>query len=255
MLADFAIVDATTIRALSDECHIEVDGRAFAIGPLVETLIFRRRSLKHGGRINLSLLGSVGEAFRRLPQGLTWAVSLKEDVGILRIQHGKPTEHDELQAHQFLLKLLQNASAAGMPKQAAQALSGAAGELIDNIKEHAGPGENALAAFAAQKGSLWLTVGDAGLGMLPTYVHYPEVKSAKEALRMAVVEHCSSTGDPERGMGFRKLLRSLSSLDASLRVRTGDASLECEGSAGARPWVSREQVQLVGCVVSAHLRW
>lgn len=232
-----------------------MDARALAIGPLVETLIFRRRSLQHGGRITLSLPGGAADAIRQLPSGLTWAMALAEGVGILRIQHGKPTEHDELQAHQFLLKLLQNASAAGMPKRAAQALSGAAGELIDNIKEHAGPGKNALAAFAAEKGSLWLTVGDAGLGMLPTYVHYPAVRSAKDALRMAVVEHCSSTGDPERGMGFRKLLRSLGSLDASLRVRTGDASLECEGSAGARPWISREQVQLVGCVVSAHLRW
>jgi len=255
MLTDFAIADSTTLQCLRGGSEVVIGGDALSLGPLVETLMFRRRSIRPGLRLKISIPQEIGSALRQLPEGRTWSFGRGGAVGVLRAQHGKPSEEDELESQRFLLALLRSATSAGMPRPAAQAIAGAAGELLDNIAQHAGPGEDALAAFSAEAGSLWLSVGDAGQGMLPTYSQYPAVTTAKEALHMAVVEHRSSTGEPQRGQGFRDLLRALGSLDASLRVRTGDASLECEGPASARPWVSREQVQLLGCVVSAHLRW
>lgn len=255
MLTDFAIADSTTLQCLRGVSEVVIGGDALALGPLVETLMFRRRSISPSLRLKVSVPPEVGSALRQLPADRTWSFRQSGAVGVLRAQHGTPSEADELESQRFLLALLRAATSAGMPRPAAQAIAGAAGELLDNITQHAGTGEDALAAFSTEAGSLWLSVGDAGQGMLPTYSKYPVVTSAKDALQMAVVEHRSSTGEPERGQGYRDLLRALGSLDASLRVRTGDASLECEGVAGSRPWVSREQVQLVGCVVSAHLRW
>lgn len=255
MLNDFAIADSATLQCLRGVGEIVVGGDALSLGPLVEILMFRRRSISPGVRIKLAVPKDVGHALRQFPAVRTWSFGQAGGTGVLRAQHGIPSEGDELESQKFLLALLRAAVSAGMPKPAAQALTGAAGELLDNITEHAGPGEDALAAFSVYAGSLWLSVGDSGQGMLSTYSGHPKVTTAKVALRMAVVEHCSSTGDPERGQGFRNLLRALGSLDASVRVRTGDASLECEGTASSRPWVSREQAQLVGCVVSAHLTW
>lgn len=255
MLSDFAIADATTLRCQQRAGETAVGGEALSLGPLVETLMFRRRSTAPGVRLKVTVPNDFGQALRVLPSRPTWYFGQGQRCGVLRVQHGKRSEQDDLESQKFLLACLRAATAAGMPKPAAQALVGAAGELLDNIEQHAGPGKDALAAFDAEDGSLWLSVGDAGQGMLATYAKDADIETARDALRVAVVEHRSSTGEPGRGQGFRDLLRALGSLDASLRVRTGDASLECEGPAGSRAWVTREQVHLAGCVVSAHLRW
>lgn len=255
MLQDFIPTDSASLRCLSGAGEFALDGDGLQLGPLTEMLIFRRRSLRPGVSVRLGACGDLGECLRALPGGQSWAFSQTGAAGVLRIQHGSPSEEDDLVRHQFLLALLRSATDASMPRAAAQALAGAAGEMIDNIEQHAGPGEDALAAFRVTSGALWLVVGDAGKGMLPTYAKFSDVSTAQDALRAAVVEHRSSTGDPVRGQGFRDLLRALQSLDASLRVRTGDASLETEGSAGAQQWALREQVELIGCVVSAHVRW
>lgn len=255
MLQDFIPTDSTSLKCHYGTGEFSLDGRDLQLGPLAEMLIFRRRSLRPAVSVRLGECGDFGECLRAFPGGQNWAFSRVGAVGVLRIQHGRPSEEDDLVRHQFLLALLRSATEATMPKAAAQALAGAAGELIDNIEQHAGSGEDALAAFRVMSGALWLVVGDAGKGMLSTYAGFSDVSTAQDALRAAVVEHRSSTGDPVRGQGFRDLLRALQSLDASLRVRTGDASLETEGTAGAQQWALREQVQLVGCVVSAHVRW
>lgn len=255
MLSDFIKSDVVTLKTLGATAQIEVEGADVELGPLAELLIFRRRSTTADVAVKMRNMGALGEAFRKASKGSRWTYAPAPGVGVLRFQHGSLQDDEELVKHQFVLGLLQGAKAATMPAQSAQALAGAAGELIDNVEQHAGPGQDALAAFQVRPGSMWIVVGDAGQGMLPTYNKFDDVSTTQDALRAAVIEHRSSTGDSQRGLGFKDLMHALRSLDASLRVRTGDASLELEGMADIRQWVLREQVQLAGCVVSAHLRW
>lgn len=255
MLSDFIKSDSVTLQTLTASTEVEIEGADVELGPLAELLIFRRKSMSADVLIKMRNMGSLGNAFRSASSGGGWVYGSAPGAGVLRFQHGKPQDSEEDVKHQFLLGMLQGVRAAAMPEQSAKALAGAAGELIDNVEQHAGSGQDALAAFQVHPGSLWLAIGDAGQGMLSTYRQFEDVSSTQDALRAAVIEHRSSTRDPERGQGFRKLMRALRSLDASLRVRTGDASLELEGMADSSQWILREQVQLVGCVISAHLRW
>lgn len=256
MLADFNRVDHATLRCGADSGEVRIDGGDLMLGPLIELLMFRRKSLYpsvqlrvDGGETNLS------KALRLLPAGTHWAWAKNDSVGVLRLPHSEGTDSDEDVKHAFLLELRKRLGDEGVAIPSAQAIVGATGEMVDNIWQHAGPGLNAIAAYQIQAKSLWISIGDCGRGMLATYETHDDVKTAQDALRAAVREHRSSTGDAGRGQGFRKLLAVLSSMDASLRVRTGDASLETEGLALDGKWTFREQVPLVGCVVSAHLKW
>lgn len=255
MLCDFVHADAVTLKCLAKPGEIVLDGAQLELGPLAELLVFRKRSLPQSSTLRLTSCGPVEAAFRIAHAERSWAYGQTDNVGVLRFRHGSPTEDDDLAKQQFLMALLRGATGAAMPRPSAQALTGAAGELLDNVEQHAGQGDEALATFRIDQGALWLAVGDAGRGMLPTYENFKDILTAKDALHAAVIEHRSSTGNPERGQGFRDLLRALRSLDASLRIRTGDASLETEGLADNHQWISREQVSLGGCVISAHVRW
>jgi len=234
----------------------EVDGSTLQLGPLVELLTFRRRSVPASAELKLQGKGtSLSVALNGMPADAAWAYRTMEAVGALRVQAGHPSNDDDIVQQQFLMDIRKRLELEGVPKSSCQALTGAAGELIDNIGQHAGPQCEALAAFEISAGSFWLTIGDSGIGALATYRAMPEVQSARHALEAAVVEHRSSTGDPTRGLGFKQVLKALRSMDAALRVRSGDASLEIEGVGGSGNWVSREQQHLQGFVVSAHVRW
>lgn len=255
MLSDFHSVDSATLECSSGEGEVTLSADQLPLGPLIEALVFRRRSLTAATRLKVTYSTEISAAVRQFAPGKVWSYAQAKNFGLLKVQHGEASETDGVEQHKFLLGLLSSASTSGMPKKSAQALTGAAGELIDNIAQHAGGGSNALASFSLSQNSLWIAVGDAGQGIFKTYSNFPEIKSNEDALKAAVIVHRSSTGDPQRGAGFKDLLRALGSFDASIRVRTGTASLECEGPAGSRRWLLREQVQLLGCIVSAHLRW
>lgn len=256
MLVDFREADRATLRCLVGTNDVRVDGANFELGPLIELLTFGRRSLQTSVRLIVDdSQTSFSMALRRLPAGPPWAWAISDGVGILRLPHSPGTEYDEDVKHAFLLELRKRLGDENVAVPSAQAIVGATGEMVDNIWQHAGPGQDAIAAFQIQAKSLWISIGDCGRGMLATYEMHEDVKTARDALRVAVREHRSSTRQSGRGQGFRKLLAVLGSMDASLRVRTGDASLETEGLALGGKWTFREQVPLVGCVVSAHLKW
>lgn len=256
MIRGFAASDSVTLRCRKVLGLTEVDTRKLQLGPLVELLSFRRRSVPAGAELKLLGNGTpLSAALKAMPPDTAWAYRISGSVGALRVQAGRPSDGDDIVQQQFLMDIRKQLELDGVSKSSAQALTGAAGELIDNIGQHAGPQCEALAAFEITPGSLWLAVGDSGVGALATYSTMPEVQSARQALEMGVVEHRSSTGDPTRGLGFRQVLGALRSMDAMLRVRSGDASLEIEGVSGSGRWMSREQQHLCGFVVSAHVRW
>jgi hypothetical protein len=256
VIRDFAISDRITLRCSKSSGCTEVDARTLQLGPSIELLAFRRRSIPPGAELKLMGNGtSLSKALKAMPSDTAWAYRTSGSTGALRVQAGRPSDVDDIVQQQFLMDIRKRLEQEGIPRSSAQALTGAAGELIDNIGQHAGTRCEALAAFDITPGNLWLAVGDSGVGALATYRAMPEVQSARQALEVAVVEHRSSTGDPARGLGFRQVLGALRSMDAALRVRSGDASLEIEGIGGSGNWVSREQQQLCGFVVSAHVRW
>lgn len=256
MIKDFAASDRITLRCSKIQGCTEVDARTLHLGPSIELLTFRRRSLPPGAELKLLGNGTpLSIALKAMPSDTAWAYRTSGSIGALRVQAGRPSNADDIVQQQFLMDIRKRLELEGVPKSSAQALTGAAGELIDNIGQHAGPQGEALAAFDITQGSFWLAVGDSGVGALATYSAMREVQSARQALEVAVVEHRSSTGDPARGLGFRRVLGALRSMDAALRVRSGDASLEIEGTGGSGNWMSREQQHLRGFVVSAHVQW
>ena len=256
MIEDFAASDRTALICAHKGGQIELDASALQLGPLVELLSFRQRSLSAETKLRLSGSGSpLYAALKAMPSHSAWAYTESGSIGALRAQPHQPSVEGELCQQRFLLAIRQKLELCGVPLKSSQALAGAAGELIDNIGEHAGDSWQALAAYQIEAGSFWLSVGDSGMGSLASYAKMPDIGTAQDALKAAVITHRSSTGDPERGLGFRQVLHALNAMDASLRIRSDNISLENEGTSGSGTWIFREQVPLRGFVVSAHIRW
>jgi hypothetical protein len=78
---------------------------------------------------------------------------------------------------------------------------------------------------------------------------------AMDALEWAVKEHRSRFNDPKRGLGFSSVLNASRVMDAALRVRSDEGSIEVEGPADTSPWFVRDQSMLSGFVVSLRLAW
>jgi len=160
----------------------------------------------------------------------------------------------------FVLALGQAIRSEGIPVSAVAPICHAAGELVDNVREHAGSSVDSFAAFDVTPGCCWLTIADAGRGVLAGYVlgsaqGADAPSDSGEALDWAVLQHRSRTREPGRGLGYRRLLHALGAMDAAIRVRSDDASLEREGVSSSADWLIREQVSLAGFVVSVGLRW
>jgi hypothetical protein len=201
MNQSFAVSDRTTLRCSQVPGLTEVDVASLELGPLVELWIFRRRSLPEGANLKLRGAGvALSEALKGMPSGSVWAYRKAKGCSVLRVKAGAPSDEDDLVQQQFLLDIRKELERHGAGTSAAQALTGAAGELIDNVGEHAGSDCEALAAFQISSGSMWLSVGDSGKGVLATYNTTPEISSAQDALSAAVLQHRSSTGDPARGL-------------------------------------------------------
>lgn len=255
MIRDYALADRLTLQ-----CHLVrgshvVDASSLPIGPLVELLTFRRSSLDEQTALRIRP-DRPGFRSRRnsLSTSSTLDYSIDDTVGVLSIRPGY-SKDDDLPLQQFLLDIRKRLGAPGVPQASAQALTGAVGELLDNLDEHAGTQWEALAAYDISSNGFWFAVGDSGQGVLATFKSSQDISSSAQALCAAVIEHRSSTGNHARGLGFRKVLDALRSMDAMLRVRSGDASLESEGQGGSGKWISREQVHLRGFVVSVHVKW
>lgn len=147
---------------------------------------------------------------------------------------------------------------AGAATSAALRLSGGLHELLNNVQEHAGNGVDGLGAFEVQERSAWMVVADSGCGVTGGYLASPLLErptDAEMALKWAVIDHRSRTGDAARGTGFQTVIQSVRSLDGSLRVRSDAASIELEQGADRSSFLLREQGNLRGFIVSVLLHW
>jgi hypothetical protein len=250
-----------------DDLTADVEGRAgasfdvasssLALGPLAELLVLRQAWRKEGVEVRLRGHGDGRHA--AISQVTKQAVAASEvgpSFGACSIV-GAGERVEEL-THEFVSSTGRMATDAGMPVEAARLLKGIFGELIDNITDHAGPGARGLAAYELGMRSISLVVADSGRGIVRAYLEtQPELAGlgAMDALEWAVKEHRSRFNDPKRGLGFPSVLNASRVMDAALRVRSDEGSIEVEGPADTSPWFVRDQSMLSGFVVSLRLAW
>jgi hypothetical protein len=146
---------------------------------------------------------------------------------------------------------------AGIPDEAAKAIAGAMGELIDNIRDHSGKPRTGLIGAGSIRNSFEFVAADRGRGALAGYRENPEfaeLRDEGDALTLAVIDHVSRRGrNSGGGTGFRTLIRALASLDASVRVRSGNQALLLDGTAANRTYTLAQKARLQGFVVSARV--
>ncbi len=264
-LSQFHSVDAAALQIeragtdLRPSQVLRISAGELALGPLAEALILKWALRTRGKTLVVAGRSSRENLLRSALGAAGCKFTAAGSVGVLRAAAaGRVAEMEEV--NRFVLALGQAVRAQGMPDGAVGPLCAAAGELVDNIGEHAGSAVDAFAAYEFSRGECWLTVADAGRGILAGYREAGLTGSdtpadAAEALDWAVLQHRSRTMDPARGLGFKRLQAVLRSMDATVRIRSDDASLEIEGAGSSADWLSREQVELRGFVVSAVLAW
>jgi hypothetical protein len=135
---------------------------------------------------------------------------------------------------------------------------GAIGEMVDNVFEHSGRAESGIAAFLATRSYVDIAVADVGFGVLSSLRQNPAyayLSDSGMALSLAIrdgTSRYSTTGDGEgRGHGFSTLFRGLNSLDAEIRLRSGNYALEVGGQGvNERAPTISEKAELTGLVVT-----
>lgn len=243
--------DIAAVLAAQSGQSLRVDASGIALGALLELLMLKRGT---GRAVAVADASSRGRLLRRLLKSSQ--PSLSEGArGVLhrRAGHGADAATNEF-ADTFRAQLV----AAGVVNTAALRLSGALHELLTNVDEHAGDGVDGLGAFEVLGREAWMVVADSGRGVLGGYQASPlgdKPADAEQALKWAVIEHRSRTGDPARGTGFQTVIQSVRSLDGCIRVRSDGASIELEQEADRSRFLLREQGKLRGFVVSVLLRW
>ncbi len=232
---------------------LSVDASDMGLGPLLELLILRRGAncavqVSDGSRRGRLLRRSLKSTRPYLSEGGT---------GILHHRAGGGPEANAA-ANDFADAFRKQLVEAGVVPTAALRLSGGLHELLNNVEEHAGNGVDGIGAFDVQERSAWMVVADSGGGVMGGYRTSPlkeQPMDAEVALKWAVIDHRSRTGDAARGTGFQTVIQSVRSLDGSLRVRSDAASIELEQGADRSSFLLREQGNLRGFVVSVLLHW
>lgn len=258
MLADFdALDDLTGDIEGQVGASIDVATSSLALGPLAELLVLRKSWRNQGVEVRLRGRGDVRhDGFAHVTRQISATSTLSPSFGACSIVGAGDAVEEVI--HEFVSNTGKAATDAGMPADAARLLKGIFGELIDNIRDHAGPLARGLAAYELASGSISLVIADTGRGIVRGYLEtQPELASlgATDALEWAVKEHRSRFKDSGRGLGFSSVLKASRVMDAALRVRSDEGSIEVEGPADTAPWFVKDQSMLSGFVVSLRLSW
>ncbi|MGY3449172.1 ATP-binding protein [Bradyrhizobium sp. USDA 4353] len=133
----------------------------------------------------------------------------------------------------FKLEAHKAALAAGFPSQAVSRLTGAMGEIVDNVIEHSQAASTGFVVFSSRAGVFEFVVADDGVGALASLRSNPEyahLADEGDALQCALTDGESRFGKAaQRGTGFSTLFKSLANMNSSLRFRSGDHALGIQG--------------------------
>jgi len=206
---------------------------AAELGPLVEMLQLARTGLLPMP-LNARWL-SLGESepvFRIAMDGDDqWISPQGGSLGVFKCNATAAT--DEGRWTFFRVKAHKAALAAGLPTPIVHRLMGAMGEILDNVTEHSEEAATGLVVFRSHSGCFEFAVSDGGIGILAslrTNAEYAGLRDEGEALQCALTDGVSRFGKAAgRGTGFSQLFKSLASLNASLRFRSGDHALSING--------------------------
>jgi len=127
----------------------------------------------------------------------------------------------------FLERFKDSLRPRGYSADSAFLLAGALKEMASNAVEHAMASVVPLAAYRVGAEDWEFSVTDVGRGVLASMRSNPEfahIPTAVEALRTALKDGVSSTGQPGRGCGFSTLFKALVDRDCTLRLRSAGAS-------------------------------
>lgn len=176
-----------------------------------------------------------------------WVCPSSGASGVYRTYAAPPTEDTSWIS--FGVAIQQAATYVGFPRKIAAQLTGAIGEMQDNIYEHSRSPQSGVVAFRARRGCLEFVVGDSGVGVLRSITSCPDFKGVNnhgEALQLTLSDGVSRYGRTSgRGLGFRTLFTGLANLGGTLRFRSGDYALTINGQSpsivtaklGKKPWL------------------
>jgi len=186
--------------------------------------------------------------------------SYQSTFGVFPLSQLGSTEQEMEIWDQWRLRFKLAAENSGFPKSFASALTGAMGELQDNVPLHSENVESGLVAFQGGAGIFELVVSDRGIGVLASLrknAEYQHLAHSGEALDVAVADGESRFGkDSGHGYGIGQLYRALASVDGDVRFRSGDHALELSGAGSdsvLRPSLSQKW-ELPGLTISVTCR-
>jgi anti-sigma regulatory factor (Ser/Thr protein kinase) len=128
----------------------------------------------------------------------------------------------------FLQSLQRDLKQHGFPENLSGALTGAMGEMVDNVWQHSQSSLPGLAGYEVVHRHLNFAVADLGVGILQSIRKNPSYRflnSSMEALQKAILRGVSRFRDQGRGYGFSTLLQSVAELWGFTRLRSSEAVL------------------------------
>jgi anti-sigma regulatory factor (Ser/Thr protein kinase) len=139
-----------------------------------------------------------------------------------------PLHSQNWQWTKFLQSLQRDLKRHGFPENLSGALTGAMGEMVDNVWQHSESSMPGLAGYEVARRRLNFAVADLGIGILQSIRKNPSyhfLNSSMEALQKAILRGVSRFRDQGRGYGFSTLLQSVAELWGFTRLRSSEAVL------------------------------
>jgi anti-sigma regulatory factor (Ser/Thr protein kinase) len=158
----------------------------------------------------------------------------------------------------FGLAAQKAATASGFHRRIAAQFAAALDEMASNICEHSGARTSGIAAFRAGADEFEFAVADRGMGVLESLRSndsFGSLRDHGEALRLALTDGVTRTGEPGRGKGFRPIFVGLANLSGALRFRSGDHAYVIDGQKIDTMYAKTAQkVPLQGFLISVACR-
>jgi hypothetical protein len=214
-----------TIPRLSVEC----------LGPLVEYAFHQRRLQDVLPPIDTLVTDSrTGGLHGVMANGSTSIGTSLKPCGHEFNSPNNESPNGQLYWRAFVHRLKFAAEHAGFDGSTASGLAGAFGELLDNARIHSMKLESVVVGYRWCQGEFEMVVADAGVGVLESLRSHPDYRTISdygEALKTALSSGETRFGRGSgHGTGFDTVFRNIASLSGSLRFRSGDHSLELDGT-------------------------